>query len=112
MNTSTILLAQKKSKKRTDGLLAELKEHYDEADVVRVDIHTPAVNLSALRKRLGLTQQAFAYAYGLSPQNIRNWEQGIRAPDRAAMLYLAIIEKYPKEVMKVVAEQGFVSHLR
>ncbi|WIV98448.1 helix-turn-helix domain-containing protein [Kinneretia aquatilis] len=109
MNTP-ILLA-KKPKKLSSELASELREQYDEREVVRIEVQTPIIDIAALRKRLGMSQQLFAEKFGLSAQNIRNWEQGTRKPDRAALLYLAMIEIHPNEVMQVVRDRKSISDL-
>jgi len=104
MNTIS-LIAERKSKKDAVDLGTELNEKYHESEVVRIDVAPITTDLVKLRKRLGLSQQSFADRYGLSAQNIRNWEQGIRSPDRAAMLYIALIDHYPEEAAKVASLQ-------
>lgn len=39
-----------------------------------------ADQIRALRKRLGLTQQALAYRIGSSVDSVRKWEQGVKTP--------------------------------
>jgi len=41
-------------------------------------------DIVALRKFLGLTQERFASAVGISVHTLRNWEQGRRRPEGAA----------------------------
>jgi putative transcriptional regulator len=70
---------------------------------VRVPNH---VDVQAIRKRLGLTQQEFALKFGFSVGTVRNWEQGARAPDGAARVLLTVIEREPEAVMKAL-DAGF-----
>src|SRR5712691_10319037 len=49
------------------------------------------VDVAAVRRRLGLSQAAFARAFGLEVTAIHAWEQGRRRPDRAARVLLAVI---------------------
>jgi putative transcriptional regulator len=58
-----------------------------------------AVNVVAIRERLGLSQQEFADQFGFSVGSIRNWEQGIRRPEGAARVLLKVIERNPKAVL-------------
>ena len=51
---------------------------------------------SAIRHRLGLTQEAFAALMGVSVQTLRNWEQGLRKPQGPALALLRIVEKNPE----------------
>lgn len=54
------------------------------------------------RKRLGLSQDQFAAAFGVSASTLRKWEQGQRTPTGAAKTLLKIIEREPKAVMRVL----------
>ncbi len=62
-----------------------------------------AARLKRLRRRLGLSQRAFAQTYRIGYRNIRNWEQGIREPRGPARTLLLIIEKEPDVVARVLA---------
>ncbi len=61
-------------------------------------IDVPMVEVRAIRRRLDLTQKAFAETFGFSLSSVRNWEQGARRPEKAARILLAIIERYPAAV--------------
>lgn len=65
--------------------------------VIRVRI-PDRVDVARIRRRLGLTQQAFALRFGFSVKNVRNWEQGIRQPEGAARAYLLVIDRAPRAV--------------
>lgn len=54
------------------------------------------------RKRLGLSQNQFADAFGVSASTLRKWEQGQRAPTGAAKTLLKIIEREPKAVVRAL----------
>jgi putative transcriptional regulator len=54
------------------------------------------------RKSLGLSQDEFANAFGVSVSTLRKWEQGQRAPTGAAKTLLKIIEREPKAVMRAL----------
>ena len=54
------------------------------------------------RKRLGLSQDQFAGAFGVSASTLRKWEQGQRSPTGAAITLLKIIEREPKAVMRAL----------
>lgn len=61
-----------------------------------------AVDVRAVRERLGLTQEQFAWRYGLDVAAIRNWESGRRKPDPAAVGYLRVIDHLPEQVSRVL----------
>jgi putative transcriptional regulator len=65
--------------------------------------HIPAaIDVKRIRRKLGLTQAAFARAYGLSLDAVKNWETGRRVPDRSAMTLLTVVERNPKAVIKAL----------
>src|SRR6266705_671327 len=58
------------------------------------------VDVAKVRHRLGLSQAAFARAFGLDVTALHAWEQGRRRPDRAARVLLAVISKEPQAVLR------------
>jgi putative transcriptional regulator len=61
------------------------------------------VDVARIRKKLGLTQEAFALRFGFSVKNVRNWEQGVRQPEGAARAYLVVIDRKPEAVQEALA---------
>jgi DNA-binding transcriptional regulator YiaG len=57
-----------------------------------------AVDVAALRQRLGMTQEQFARVFQIALPVVRNWEQGRNRPDGVASVMLRMIEAHPKEV--------------
>jgi putative transcriptional regulator len=76
---------------------AALAGELAEAGCVAALMASHAVDVRALRERLGLTQEQFALRYGLDLDAIRNWEHGRRTPDVAAQSYLRVIERMPQQ---------------
>jgi putative transcriptional regulator len=64
----------------------------------------PAVDVRAIRKRFALSRAKFAARFGLDPRAIQDWEQGRRAPDRAARILLMVIEAQPGVVEDVLRD--------
>jgi putative transcriptional regulator len=62
----------------------------------------PEIDVKELRRRLGLTQQQFATAFGFSLARLRDWEQGRSRPDGALRSYLRVIEREPKAVRRAL----------
>ena len=62
-------------------------------------VEVPSVDVAAARKKLGLSQDRFATAFGVSPSTVRNWEQGRRHPEGPARVLLRVIEKEPEAVL-------------
>jgi putative transcriptional regulator len=73
---------------RRDGFVAHVPE---EVDVV------------AIRRRLGLSQAAFASRFGFKLDALQNWEQGRRRPEGAARAFLRVIEREPEAVQRALA---------
>lgn len=73
--------------------------------VHQVDLpETLEVDVAAIRKSLNLTQTEFARAYGFSVHSVRNWEQGVRRPDRATQLLLSMIRDVPEIVNRYLVD--------
>ena len=71
----------------------------------RARVHKFAIGpeeIQKARKRLGLSQDEFADAFGVSVSTLRKWEQGQRAPTGAAKTLFKIIEREPKAVMRAL----------
>ena len=57
-----------------------------------------APDVGVLRRRLHLSQGAFATLFGLPLATVKDWEQGRRKPDAPARAYLRVIAQNPKAV--------------
>ncbi|MDE2489035.1 MAG: helix-turn-helix domain-containing protein [Alphaproteobacteria bacterium] len=67
-------------------------------------MHIPAnVDVKALRRRLGLTQEEFAVRYGFTVGRIRDWEQGRTSPAASDRVLLTVLEKEPEAVKRALA---------
>lgn len=74
-----------------------------EADAAGYAVHTPAtVDVRAIRKRLGLTQTAFAARYGFSVGRVRDWEQGRSPIDTPSRILLTVLDKEPEAVERAL----------
>ncbi len=65
-------------------------------------IEVPTIDVAAMRKKLGLSQDRFAAAFGVSPSTVRNWEQGRRHPEGPAKVLLRVIDKEPEAVLRAL----------
>jgi putative transcriptional regulator len=54
--------------------------------------------LTALRKRLGLSQAEFARQFMFNLRTLQDWEQGRRQPEGIARTYLRVIDRNPDAV--------------
>jgi putative transcriptional regulator len=64
----------------------------------------PKVDVAAVRAKTGLSQTEFAKKFMLAPGTLRNWEQGIREPEGATRLLIALIDQAPEVVSRVADE--------
>ena len=66
-------------------------------------VHVPAhVDVTAIRMKLGLTQQAFAARFGFSINTLRHREQEKREPEGPTRAYLLVIDRAPHAVQKAL----------
>jgi putative transcriptional regulator len=68
-------------------------------------VHVPPdVDVRVVRRRLDLTQEAFASEFAFSITQIRDWEQGRSRPLDSNRAYLLLIDRCPDVVRKALAE--------
>lgn len=66
---------------------------------IAVKIFKPEeVDVSKLRRRMGMTQEQFAARFGFSVATLRHWERGDRTPQGAALVLLNVIKHAPDVV--------------
>lgn len=86
------------------GLTEALAHARGEIELPSYTVTVPnRVDVAKLRHRFGLSQNAFARAFGLDVTAIHAWEQGRRRPDRTARILLAVIAKEPAAVRRALA---------
>src|SRR5260370_31071720 len=101
--SSSRRLKRKNSAKTTvlgRRLIASLKDALaytrGELDLPSYTVTVPEqVDVAMLLHSLGLSQNAFALAFGLDVTALHAWEQRRRRPDRTARILLAAIAKEP-----------------
>ena len=59
--------------------------------------------VKTLRRRLGMTQEAFAQAFHLPITTLRDWEQRRSTPDAPARALLLAIERDPEGMKRLLA---------
>jgi putative transcriptional regulator len=98
-------MTKKAFAKISAGLKHAIEIAEGRADPATYRAHVPqAVDVKALRTKLGLTQEQFALRFNLSLARIRDWEQGRSAPDGAVRAYLKVIEREPKAVTRALSD--------
>jgi putative transcriptional regulator len=93
--------------KVADSIRRSLKEAvtYARGEAKESDyrVHVPvAINVRAIRTKLGMTQEEFAGRFGFSVNTLRHWEQGKRQPEGPTRAYLLVIDRAPKAVQKAL----------
>ena len=91
-----------------ERVMAGLREvlAFTKGEPANVVVHDPSVpDVKAIRGAQGLTQEEFAARYGFALSALREWEQGRRAPDRSARLFLKVIAREPKAVRRALAAE-------
>ena len=89
-----------------EAALGEVLAHVrGEVDLPGRIVDDPAAEqILAIRKRMKLSRQKFADRFGLDARAVQEWEQGRRVPDRAARILLAVIDRDPEAVVRVLSE--------
>ncbi|MFZ5501919.1 MAG: helix-turn-helix domain-containing protein [Pseudomonadota bacterium] len=71
---------------------------------VAVKLYKPeVVDVSALRRNMGMTQEQFAARFGFSVATLRHWERGDRSPQGAALVLLNVIKRAPDAVQAALS---------
>ena len=63
-------------------------------------------NVKVIRKKVGMTQVAFAAAFGISLSTLRHWERGDRTPHGPARVLLHVVAHEPKAVLRALEKVG------
>ena len=70
------------------------------------DAEITAARVRWVRKTTGLSQEQFSARYRIPVGTLRDWEQGRREPDTAALSYLRVIEREREAVERALAPGG------
>lgn len=62
----------------------------------------PELDIRAVRAATGLTQEDFAWRYGLDLAALRNWEQGRTRPEKAVRSLFQVIAREPQAVERAL----------
>jgi putative transcriptional regulator len=61
------------------------------------------VDVKNIRAQVGMSQNEFASAFGISISTLRHWERGDRTPHGPALVLLNVVAKEPKAVLKALS---------
>lgn len=90
---------------QTDTEIAAAVASDPDAARIRTGAEMVAGRIRMIRRKLGLTQAAFAARYGLPMETLEAWEAGTVAPDAAARAYLRAIGNQPDAVAAAYAAE-------
>ena len=70
---------------------------------IKAVIHEPEpIDVKAIRKKTGMSQQRFCATFGISLGTLRHWEQGLRTPRGAARVLLKVVDQNPRAVIRAI----------
>jgi putative transcriptional regulator len=61
------------------------------------------VDVKEIRSKVGMSQNEFASAFGISVNTLRHWERGDRSPHGPALVLLNVVSKEPQAVLKALS---------
>lgn len=92
-----------------DKEFQEMLESIDQARAIHKGKRRPSrvfhyepVKVTAIRKKLGLTQAQFASMLCVSLATLRNWEQGRTYPEGAAIALLRVADSQPQALLQAL----------
>jgi putative transcriptional regulator len=94
-------------KKAFDSIMAGLQDAlaYAKGDNTRgraTAFEAHHLDVGKVRGKVGLSQEEFARAFGVSLGTLRNWEQKRVRPDGPARVLLTVIDRDPVSVLKAL----------
>ena len=60
------------------------------------------IDVKAIRKKTGMSQQKFCSTFGISLGALRHWEQGLRNPRGTARTLLKVVEHNPEAIIESI----------
>jgi putative transcriptional regulator len=82
--------------------LREIKAHKAGKAKLRTRELKEPSSAQDIRRKLGLSQDAFAGLIGVSTRTLQDWEQGRRKPQGPAKALLRIVERHPEVLLDEV----------
>ena len=87
--------------------LGQAVAHLRDEPVPGVQVRTvaaipDAIDVAAIRTRLGMKRKSFADRFGFPIGTLTKWERGERNPDGAARALLLVIDREPEAVIRAL----------
>jgi putative transcriptional regulator len=77
---------------------------YSKGSLKKAVVHEFApVDVKNIRIKIGMTQNEFASAFGISVSTLRHWERGDRTPQGPALVLLTVVAREPKAVLRALS---------
>lgn len=77
---------------------------YSEGKLKKAVVHEfSPLDVKEIRAKVGMSQNEFASAFGISVSTLRHWERGDRKPQGPALVLLNVVAKEPETVLKALA---------
>jgi len=89
------------TKKKSRNIGAEILQGLCEIKRGQIGRVVNVPDVGKTREKTGLSQARFAQLLGVSVRTLQDWEQGRRAPSRAARTLLMIAAKNPMAIIEV-----------
>ena len=61
------------------------------------------MDVKGIRAKVGMSQNEFASAFGISVSTLRHWERGDRTPHGPALVLLNVVSKEPQAVLNALS---------
>lgn len=61
------------------------------------------IDVKSIRAQVGMSQNEFASAFGISVSTLRHWERGDRTPQGPALVLLNVVAKETKAVLRALS---------
>ena len=81
--------------------LEDIRAHQSGQRPLRIHVFTQVAPPAEIRRRLKLSQHAFAGMLGVSVRTLQEWEQGRRAPRGPALSLLRIADQHPEAFLNL-----------
>jgi putative transcriptional regulator len=76
---------------------------FSQGKVGKAVIHKfSSLDVKEVRAKVGMSQNEFASAFGISVSTLRHWERGDRAPHGPALVLLNVVAKEPQAVLNAL----------
>ena len=80
---------------------------FSQGKVSKAVVHKfSSVDVKKVRAKVGMSQNEFASAFGISVSTLRHWERGDRSPQGPALVLLNVVAREPQAVLKALRAQS------